>query len=1263
MALQKRTLSFALTAGVDEKSSDVTRSPDGLTKADNVVFDKKGRAKKRGAFKSTNSKRNVIGGSSITTGKAIAKFQDETLILDGENLYCKVTDTSLLNKGTYVPCTVENKIVRKQIDRRQSNAQIAEKNGIRLFCWEEYKFVDDDTATQRYEIYADVVHIETGATLISRELIGSNQIAVDTNTSPNGTCLYKFGQPQCFTDGVSGGKIHIIFQRYDDSANKHELMYRTLACGSVTEVLTTGFEGSASEVQDNSGSAVRLNDNYPVFELDPCISRIYSEGAVCGYIGHGGDLSVVYLHRSGSRIKASTQKATISTGPQFGSYNARSSLTKFTPSGIMIRHLSDAVADSSHSIVVGFSAAAVGGNEGVQLAVVEDDLSGFHLFALDEDPYPDGFSTGALWLLNGTAGCLTSGADTVTVFCTVWAEDASDNPVRGTLTGVVDRTLGHGVAGTEYTSTAVRPAMVPLHYIKEYTLNRNSSSLSITNGNVVGYNATVTSDFFRYNSKLYCVVSQVNDNALYSDFSETKRIDRGLSNNSVLINSEKELIGALETGQCASCLGTEWVTIAPPNGDDDALNSSIAGIANSGQLGRETRRLWHGVQRVTANSDNTAFIFGAARFHGFVRYGAGTFATSDYPDNIFGVSQFTIDFDPARTLAFADIENAWVGTGGFLHGYDGNQVYEQGFLNYPSIRRIQQYPTDRAHLAYSADGSTPGYPTGKTVKYQALYVWSDDKGNLVESRPSDIVEITTATGLAFTFTLNTAGSGYVVDQVYTTTSTHAGTGATIQVLAVNGSGGITDARIVEPGSGYVAGSDVVTLTAGGSGGNGKLNVTEVALMSYNRVQVYVPSFSRKENISIELYRNDGEGGSVFYRAGSVKLDESPTNMYVTFNDRPANYAKISESGLTIYTQGGAPANGFIGSCTDLIRHQNKLFAAGIDDKVFLSLPIKEGSTPFFPATVPFVINLSGEPSKITAIESNLDHLLIFTEDNGYYTTGSGPNAIGEGSFRPPRLFATDQGAKLGAAHTDSPLGVFYQTDRGIYLVSRDMSVAYIGAGVEDTIGSKRAVSMIRHDDDSSVRIMLQADSPSATGTDVYCVYNYYLKQWHTFGIAYSDTKFQVDEVWDGTKFVRLTSDGVQFEQDNTAFQDHNTVGSLVDYNVSIQTGFISATGIMKKDRVYRAMVLGEYIGNHTLTMLVRADYNLSTSETFTKLLSSEPTKPYIFRAHLGKQKVRALQILLVLSGSTAGAEIDGFALEVGIRRDETTFKTIEDRTL
>jgi len=1244
MALQKKTLSFALTAGVDQKSSNVTRSPDGLTAADNVVFDKKGRAKKRGAFISTNSKQGVIGGTTVATGKAISKFQDETLILDGENLYSKVTGTSLLNKGTYVPCTVENKIVRKQLDRRQSNAQVTEKNGIRVYVWEEYEFIDGDTSDQEYKMYADVIHVETGATLISRELLGSNDIGIDTNSTSNAVCMYQFGQPQCF---FIGNYIFIVYKEFTSS--EHRLKYRALNCTSATHAIANGI-GNESNLNDSSGNVFRLATNHPVFEIDQCAGSTHSEAAVCIYNRHvsTAGLNVVYFIASGATLSGSSQSISINTGASFAGYNARSSITKFTPSGLMIKSLNDASSGATYSIVIGYTDADVSSSvEGIQLAVVKDDLSAQNAYTLDTGPYPD-LQAGNLWLLNGTAGCLTSGSNTVTVFCTVWAEDAVDNPVLGTLTGALDESLGHGVAQSEFNSTAVRPGLVPLHYVKKYTLSRDPSAFSITENGHIGFNASVTSDFFRHNSKLYCVVSQVNDNALYPEFTETKRIDRGLSNNSLLINSSGELIGALETGQCASCLSTEWTTIAPPNGDDD---STTAG----GAIGRETRRLWHGTQRVLSQNSDTLFLFGASRFHGYVSYGAGTYATSDYPDNIFGISEMRVDFDPDRVLAAADIENAWVGTGGFLYGYDGNQLYEQGFATYPSIRRLMQYPLGTS--GYTAGGSTPGYPNGKTIKYIAVYTWSDDKGNLIESRPSDISEVTTVSGLAYSTSVNTAGAGHVVDEVYLT-SGGSGTGATVRVRSVDGSGGVTNAAIVEPGSGYAA-ADVLTFSGGTSSSAAKVNVSAIALMSYVRIQVYVPSFSRKEGISIELYRNDGEGGSVWYHAGTKVLD-NPLSMYVTFKDRPTDYAKISESGLVIYTQGGAPANGFIGSCTDLIRHQNKLFAAGIDDKVFLSLPIREGSTPYFPATGPFIVGLSGEPSRVTAIESNLDHLLIFTNDNGYYTTGSGPNAVGEGAFRPPRLFANDQGAKAGASHTDSPLGVFYQADRGIYLVGRDMSVAYIGAGVEDTVGSKLAVRMLRNDDDNSIRIMLQSSSPSASGTDVYCVFNYYFKQWHTFGISYTDSKHQVDEVFDGTSFQRLTADGKQFEQDNSVFQDHSSSGSNQDYEVRIQTGFISPTGIMKKDRIYRVMLLGEYVGAHGLTLQVKNNY---ATESFSKTISSAPTPPYVYRAHLGNQKSRSIQLNLTISGSTAGVEIDGFAFEVGIRPDATTFKTIADRTL
>ena len=1248
MPLEKKTISFALLKGMDEKSSDSSRPPDALKKALNVVFDKKGQVSKRGGFVLTDSRtdKEAYGESGdISVGKAISKFQDETLILDGSNLYTKIVGSGVYNKGTYVPSTVNNAFKRRQIDRRQSNAQVAEANGIRVYVWEEYRFDNRDLGTE-YEIYADVEHIATGATLVDRHLIASNPIAVDTDTARVLDCLYEFGQPQC---AAIGTRVFIVFKWFTGSS--HETLYYTSV--NCADPENTVLIGAKSVLNDNAAAPIRLADNYPVFEMDHCTGSTHSDSIVLAYHSHGTELVVTYLVASGATlVGSSTTPRLISTGlpdPQFGGYNARISVTKFTPTGLMIKSLDDASSGASYSLIVGFTIDD-SGTKKTQLVAVKDDLSAQNAYTADTTG-PSG-RTGDLWLLNGTAGCATAAAATASVFLTLWFEDAST--YASNLTGSIDDTLGHGVPPTIDGTTTQQPARVPEHFIRSYTINRESGSFSIATVKTVAFNAAVTSDFFRFNSKLYCVASQVNDNALYADMAGASTLQRGLNNNSVLLNSDAEIIGALRTGECCSCLGSEWINMCPPNGRDTETPESLA-------AGRETRRLWHGVQRVTSRDTATRFVFGASRHAGYEFYAAGQYSTSDYPDNSFGISLFTVDFAPARTLASVDVENAWLGTGGFLHGYDGNQVYENNFVVYPAIRRLKQRSYTRT--SYSS-GVVGGFPNSKNVQYCAIYSWTDANGSLQQSHPSEIVSIPTVAGLIAGSTLTVAGtSGYVANQVYVTTvDTGSGTGAKILVETIS-SGAIATYRVIEQGSGYAA---TQVLTPTGGSGDARITIDSVALTSRIDVDVYVPSFTRKSDISVEVYRNDAETGSVFYLAGQMPVPATLTKSYVTFTDAPADYAKITEIPVELYTTPGVPAYNFIGSCTDLARHQNKIYAAGMDDTVYMSNGIQEGSDVSFVPDIPsYKLSLPGDPGKITAIASNLDHFIIFTSQNGFYVTGAGPSIVGQGSFAPPRLFASDQGAKAGAAHTDTPLGVVYQSDRGIYLIGRDMSVAYVGAGVEDTVGAKTAVSMVRHDDDNTIRIMLQSASPGSSGTDVYGVYNYYFKQWSIFNVAYTSSAYQVAEIYDGASFQRLTADGKQFKQSASVYQDHNSAGSsLTNYDMQIDTGFISPTGLMKKDRTYRYMILGKYVAAHGLEVKVYNDYDTaSPTQTDSVTLTSAPAGLYLYRAHLTNQKARGVQLSIVFSGATAGATLEGISLEVGMRPDKTSFKTIESRSM
>ena len=96
------------------------------------------------------------------------------------------------------------------------------------------------------------------------------------------------------------------------------------------------------------------------------------------------------------------------------------------------------------------------------------------------------------------------------------------------------------------------------------------------------------------------------------------------------------------------------------------------------------------------------------------------------------------------------------------------------------------------------------------------------------------------------------------------------------------------------------------------------------------------------------------------------------------------------------------------------------------------------------------------------------------------------------------------------------------------------------------------------------------------------------------------------------------------------------------------------------------MILGSFIGSHTLEVEVYNDYSGeegAPAQEDSASISSTPAGLYLYRAHLGNQKSRSIQLLIKLNGTTACASIEGIAFEGGVRPDKTVFKTIEGRTM
>jgi len=420
--------------------------------------------------------------------------------------------------------------------------------------------------------------------------------------------------------------------------------------------------------------------------------------------------------------------------------------------------------------------------------------------------------------------------------------------------------------------------------------------------------------------------------------------------------------------------------------------------------------------------------------------------------------------------------------------------------------------------------------------------------------------------------------------------------------------------------------------------------------------VYPPSFSRKPEsgrIKIVLYRTE-PGGGVYYRIGSKSVSYPAEYSAEPFEDDGKNLDITANEQLYTVI---ARENDFMGSCSDIIAHRGRAAVVRSDDVVAYSKPIVDGEEIGFNDAFSFV--LPADNSKVVGIESNLDHLLIFSEENAYFVSGEGPTALGEGPFTNIRMFAAGQGARRGSAHVDTPIGVFYQTERGIYLVRRDLSVVYHGAPVEDS-STRLLVGATLVDSTNEVRFLL-SNSGTASGSDYYLIYNYYFQKWALWTVAYASSAWQVGEVYDGTVFLRATADGKIYKQASGVFQDDNSSGTPVDYNVILQTGFIAAAGLLHAQRVYRGMLIGDYVSDHTLSISAFYDYDLTSGTAYSKSITSSNDNPMLVRLHLDKQKCRSVSFKIGLTGSGECAKLDAISLEVG--RRESSFKLESARTL
>ena len=358
------------------------------------------------------------------------------------------------------------------------------------------------------------------------------------------------------------------------------------------------------------------------------------------------------------------------------------------------------------------------------------------------------------------------------------------------------------------------------------------------------------------------------------------------------------------------------------------------------------------------------------------------------------------------------------------------------------------------------------------------------------------------------------------------------------------------------------------------------------------VSVNIPPLllSQKTDPYVELYRTEGNG-SVFYKTmgdSSNTLDQTSKPIinttdgvdYLLFTDQTSD-AKLIANEL-LYTEGGEVENVSPPSNSILASFKNRLFLAGLENKLELRYSkIVEANTGIgFNDT--FSIIMTGLGGNIVTLKGMDDKLVIFKENAIFFLSGDGPNNIGEqNTFIEPQLVSSDIGCAEANSVVLTPAGLFFKSNKGIYLLERSLVLKYVGFPVDDfnNLTIKKADIYAK---DNEVRFVT-SDGPCL-------VYNYFRGFWS----LYSNHKGQSSIViGDDYYYVHSGPEGNSlYKQDASKYDDDGTPVNMV-----VETGWINPAGSQTAIRIYRMLLLGDYFSPHRLKISVAYDYNDVYSQT------------------------------------------------------------------